>query len=339
MRDPSPTTTTATYTYHASGSRATRTDALTGEHWEYDADALGFLREVRKYASSSDTTPFSTITLHYDPLFRLSRIEEDGASIQYQWWEWTLVGEFGDAGGVIRRYIPSYGMDGVGVIQQGGEDLYAVTDTNGSVLKLIDAAQTVRASYRYDPYGRVLEAVGDRAGQPRRFAGALWLQAIGLYYFRMRLMDPEIGQFTSMDSLWTLQIQPYAYCGGKPTRCNDPLGMEGPSTSESARAVGGLAYDQVKGGLEGKALGPLQPLKGMYDAFSGYKPGDNRHNGSVGLKKIGNVTFLDRAPWWKKIVKKVEGFWDMVTGNDKKEKKPDPCKPRIGRVLGSFRGR
>ena len=72
----------------------------------------------------------------------------------------------------------------------------------------------------------------------------------------MRLMDPEIGQFTSMDPLWTLDLQPYAYCGGKPTRCNDPLGLEGPGTVDSAKAVGKLAYDQVKGGLEGKASAP-----------------------------------------------------------------------------------
>ena len=71
----------------------------------------------------------------------------------------------------------------------------------------------------------------------------------------------------------------------------------------------------------------------MYDAFSDYKPGDNRHNGSVALKKIGSVTFLDKAPWWKKIVNKVEGFWDWVTGSKKKKKK-DPCKPKRGRVLG-----
>ncbi len=314
----------ADYSYSDSGARKERIDQNSNERWVYEFNAIGQLLQVQKYTDQSAASPYSTVVLSYDPLQRLSRVDVDGSSRSYQWIDYVLLAEFDDNGDVIRSYMPSLGLDGVAVIRQGNTNYYALIDPNGSVRALFNNSGNRVARYRYDPYGRLLASSGAIADQPRRFAGALWLEEIGLYYMRSRYYDPEIGQFISRDPVWQLKLEPYMYCDGKPYQCSDPLGLKG-GAGNAASFAGG----QIKGGMQ-TAMGPAGTAWQMYDGLSGYKRGDARHNGSHGMRKIASVTFLDKSPAFRKVMKNVEGFWDMVSGKDKdkdndKKDKDDPC--------------
>jgi len=312
----------ARYNYHKSGARSARVNKQSGHEWTYTFNAIGQLIMVEKFSSEAISTPYSTIRLYYDPLFRLARVDVDTVSTYYQWYDYVLIAEYNTVGTVIRSYIPSVGLDGVAVIKQEEESLFPLIDTNGSVLRLFNRFGAVVASYAYDPYGRIVSETGGMATQPRRFAGALWLEDIGLYYMRTRYMDPEIGQFISPDPTWKLKLEPYMYCDGRPCNCTDPMGLEG-GAGAAASFVGG----QLKGGAQG-AMGPAGTAWQVYDAFSGYKRGDANHNAKHGMRKVAGVTFLNLNPTYRKAMDNMDGFFDMMSddkkGDDEKEK-PDPC--------------
>ncbi|MBN2736068.1 MAG: RHS repeat-associated core domain-containing protein [Spirochaetales bacterium] len=86
-----------------------------------------------------------------------------------------------------------------------------MTDTQGNAVYAI----------AYDPYGKtyytagVDEAVHKYTDQEK--------DATGLYYYRARYYDPEIGRFISPDSVLA-GLNRYAYCFNNPIKYNDPTG-------------------------------------------------------------------------------------------------------------------
>jgi RHS repeat-associated protein len=53
------------------------------------------------------------------------------------------------------------------------------------------------------------------------FTGREWDPEIGLYYYRARYYDPEVGRFISEDPLDAFP-NAYAYVEGQPTQLKDP---------------------------------------------------------------------------------------------------------------------
>ena len=311
-----------TYTYDAAGRRATRTNLGTSEFWRYTYNAFDQLVTVEKFATSSASSPTSTVSLVYDPIGRLARIDQDGDITQYQWYEYTLVGEYDGSGDLLRRYIPAYHSDGLAVLQQGGRNYYALLDRNGSILRLVNDSGQTQASYRYDAYGRVLAASGTLALQPRRFAGALWLESVGLYYLRFRYLDPEIGQFISRDAKWKLKLEPYMYCDGRPFRCTDPLGLEG-EASQAGNLARGSIWTSAKA-----AAGPVGNIIDLGEGLSGYRPGDRRHNASHGMRKVASITFLDKSPTYRRAMDNMDSFFNLFDDDDDDDDdddEDDPC--------------
>ena len=64
-----------------------------------------------------------------------------------------------------------------------------------------------------------------RTGNPLLFTGREHDSETGLYYYRARYYDPEIGRFITEDSLrFEAGVNFYAYCSNNPIRFNDPTG-------------------------------------------------------------------------------------------------------------------
>ncbi len=97
-------------------------------------------------------------------------------------------------------------------------------DHINSITALTGHTGTVEETTNYDAFGSPgLTLPG--TGNDLLFTGRQYDQATGLYYYRARFYDPEIGRFTSEDPLgFKAGVNFYAYVNNNPINRNDPSG-------------------------------------------------------------------------------------------------------------------
>ena len=100
-----------------------------------------------------------------------------------------------------------------------GTPYYYVKNVQGDVLRIVDAEGTNRATYRYDPWGKVLQAAGGiiAYANPIRYRSYYYDKETSLYYLQSRYYDPETGRFLNAEGLLganqdLLSYNLYNYC-------------------------------------------------------------------------------------------------------------------------------
>ncbi|MCG2678726.1 MAG: hypothetical protein L6455_01985 [Kiritimatiellae bacterium] len=81
-----------------------------------------------------------------------------------------------------------------------GETIYYHYDGLGSVVALTDENGNVIGRYEYAPFGKILSQP-DGIDNKFTFQGREYDRDSGLYYYRTRYLDPEIGRFISRDPI------------------------------------------------------------------------------------------------------------------------------------------
>jgi RHS repeat-associated protein len=143
---------------------------------------------------------------------------------------------------------------------------YFVKDGLGSITDITDDSGFKVQHYDYSAFGKIL-AVKDGNGndvmdappvdQSFSYTGREYDKESGLYYYRARYYDPNIGRFLSVDpdvgslSNPITHINKYFYVGNNPINLVDPTGM---SWKKFTRFATGVAI--------GSFLGPLGALAG-----------------------------------------------------------------------------
>ena len=132
-----------------------------------------------------------------------------------------------------------------------GTVYYYVTNLQGDVMHIVNASGTVVASYDYDPYGKVISAVGSLANiNPLRYRGYVYDQETGFYYLNSRYYDPAVGRFINPDSLLNqesaLGNNMFAYCLNNPMNMTD---TEGNLPFLAVTAIIGAVVGAVAGGV------------------------------------------------------------------------------------------
>uniref|UniRef100_A0A182QYG0 Tox-SGS domain-containing protein n=1 Tax=Anopheles farauti TaxID=69004 RepID=A0A182QYG0_9DIPT len=105
------------------------------------------------------------------------------------------------------------------------DKLYGViTDHEGSVRLVVRNGEVV-AAYDYLPYGQIFRRFGtDLDGQiAYLYTSQEWEPETGLYNYRARLYDPDIGRFYQIDPKEQYP-SPYVYAGNSPVSLVDPDG-------------------------------------------------------------------------------------------------------------------
>ncbi len=98
-------------------------------------------------------------------------------------------------------------------------------DHLNSVTALTGHAGSTKESNRYDAFGATLNLSLPGTGNEQLFTGRQLDVNTGLYYYRARYYDSEIGRFISEDSLgFGAGVNFYAYVGNNPVNFSDPSG-------------------------------------------------------------------------------------------------------------------
>jgi RHS repeat-associated protein len=214
------------YAYDENGNLTSKvvTKGNTADTWEYAYDLLNQLEQVKK----NGVTVSSYI---YDPNgFRVEKVGSKGR-IDYVPLLNGEVGyrkEFSSGKEYSFIYVGGQHLARVnGVIGGDGKKFFYHNDHLGTALAIVDEDGKKIVERDFAPFGERLQLKeNDATGSDEddsAFTGKDWDTDIELYYYNARWYDPEIGRFTSEDSVAD-DPNLYSYCFNNPVNRIDPTG-------------------------------------------------------------------------------------------------------------------
>lgn len=206
------------YQYNEEGSLLSREDASGITRYTYDHDQK--LVEVKSPDGAS-------VRYGYAPNgSRLWREDAEGREYYLHDLGHT-VGVLDREGKLKESFFHGEGDDDVLSAQRGEDRYYYHYDLVRSVTSLTGAEGKVAARYGYDAFGRSTLAEGAAAAwNPHRYTSRTLDQDTGLYDYRARTYDTELGRFTTPDPAGLMGgTNLYAYVGNAPLNFNDPYGL------------------------------------------------------------------------------------------------------------------
>lgn len=135
------------------------------------------------------------------------------------------IAEYDGSNNLLRRYVHGPNDDEPLVWYEGSgtsDRRFLSSDDLGSIISVTDSSGTVLGLNKYDEYGK------PQAGNLGVFGytGQAWLPSVGLWYYKARAYDPELGRFLQTDPIGVEGgINLYAYVGNDPINATDPLGL------------------------------------------------------------------------------------------------------------------
>ena len=208
------------YDYDANGNMIRKTRRATGEQTTFTYNAGNQLVGI--------TLPNGTaISYFYDGLGRRIEKNVNGAVTRYLYDGERMLWELDGSNAVVARYTHGSGLDEPLAMQRGGNWYFYLTDGLGSVRGLADASGAVVQTYAYDSFGRVVEQTGN-VPNPFLFTSREFDAESGLYFYRARYLDPQIGRFLQEDPLHitSSDLNLYGYVGNDPINLTDPMGLD-----------------------------------------------------------------------------------------------------------------
>ena len=238
-----------TLVYDANGDLVERKSTAGATRYDYDAE--GRLVKV--------TLPDGAeVTFGYAPTGeRVWRRDKTGLTY-FVTDGLNVVAELDERLGPKATYLHGPGVDSPLLMLRDGQPAYFHADRLGSVALLTGAQGQVVAAYEYDAFGKLKNTRGS-VPNPFSFTARELDAATGLYYYRARYYDPDLGRFLSPDSLpirvgEPLDLNRYLYVRNNPVRFIDPLGLEpvewGPAWGPETPDVIAKKLDVVKQELQ-----------------------------------------------------------------------------------------
>ena len=224
-----------TYEYDDEGNLIRQMETATGDvrvfEWDYhnrlvaviDLDATG--------------TELQQVAYTYDVMGRriAKAVDADGAgnataeSLRFVYDRENVSLEFkGDVADLSMRYLHGPQVDQVLAQEDAtGTLLWHLSDHLGSVKDLVDDIGILKNHLTFNSYGNVIGESDDGFSSRYGFTGRELDEETGLYYYRARYFDSEIGRFISQDPIDFASGTEnfYEYVENSPIASKDPFGL------------------------------------------------------------------------------------------------------------------
>jgi RHS repeat-associated protein len=130
------------------------------------------------------------------------------------------------SGGVVARYSQGLNIDEPLAMLRSSVTSFYNADGLGSVTSLANAAGSVAQTYTFDSFGKQIASSGSLTN-PFQFTGRESDSETGLYYYRARYYDPNVGRFLNEDPIRSVSgtLNFYGYVENSSPNLMDPSGL------------------------------------------------------------------------------------------------------------------
>jgi RHS repeat-associated protein len=172
---------------------------------EYIYGASGFVGIIKKYDNG---TLVNETRMVRDGFLELQERDQNNAITREYVWGMNMGG----------------GIGGLLALKQNGQNYHYLYDGKGNVSAVLDSAQQIVASYRYDTFGKVMAKSGT-LDQPFQFSTKRYDSNTGLNYYGYRFYSPALGRWINRDPIAERGgINLYGFVGNNPINWIDPKG-------------------------------------------------------------------------------------------------------------------
>lgn len=207
------------YQYDNNGNRTIRAGDAQQTIYEFDGEN----RLVRVLIPAG-----TEVLFRYDPFGNRISQTLNGVETRYVLDGDNVLLELDAAGATTARYTSALTLDSWISMDRGGQSYAYHTDGLGSIVALTNANQNIVQSYTYDAFGNLTASTGNIIN-PYRYTGREYDAATGLYYYRTRYYDAEVGRFLTRDGFPGIKKHPlslnnYTYVENAPINNTDLYG-------------------------------------------------------------------------------------------------------------------
>ncbi|WP_413612832.1 RHS repeat-associated core domain-containing protein [Bdellovibrio sp. HCB-110] len=257
------------FEYNLNGDMTKKTNLLTGQETNFVWNAESQLTAIQIFEAGTVT---KEIFFKYDGLGRrIERqvVDHTDNSKSYGrkfFYDGDMIIEEQDlTGNLAARYMNSLGTDDPLLVARAEGNFVFTKDGLGSIRELTKSDGTSIQKYRYSSYGVTTQELQENRPDKKlienryAYTGRELEDETGLYYYRARYYDPELGRFISEDPVQLKggDLNYYAYVSNNPIILTDPTGKY-PAQRRSNFDTGGVytrpavcdAYEQNKKFLE-----------------------------------------------------------------------------------------
>ena len=182
--------------------------------------------DVENRLTSVTVPGTGTTTFRYDPFGR--RIQKSGplGTTNFLYDGISMVEEVDSAGNLLARYTYGQDVDQPFAEVRSGTTSYYQHDALNSVTSLTNPVGALANTYTYDSFGKLSASTGTLTN-PFQYTGREFDQETGIYFYRMRYFDQNVGRFLSEDPTgFHAGVNFYSYVANDPVRFVDPLGLQ-----------------------------------------------------------------------------------------------------------------
>jgi RHS repeat-associated protein len=193
-----------------------------------DASGKSYTRDFENRLTQAVVPGTGTVSFKYDSFGR--RIQKssplgttnylyDGRSAGA-----NVIDEVDNNGNVLARYTQGKGIDQPFAELRSGTASYYEQDGIGSVTSLSSSAGALANTYTYDSFGKLTGFTGTLTN-PFQYTGREYDSETGIYDYRARYYDQNVGRFISEDPIgFKGGIDFYAYVKNRSLNFTDPTG-------------------------------------------------------------------------------------------------------------------
>ena len=216
---------TQSYQYDDNGNLTRKTLLATGNYTQYTYDAENRLTKVEEFVAGNPVATATSI-YRYDGLGRRIEKVANGQTTRYVYDGEDILLEYDGSNVLQARYTHGPTADEPIAITRAGQTYFYHADGLGTITELTDSAGAIAKAYAYDGYGNVLDAPGS-VEQPYAYTGRELDPESGLYYYRARYYDPNIGRFLQQDPIKLFGgMNLYRYVRDNPANGTDSSGLD-----------------------------------------------------------------------------------------------------------------